>query len=218
MRFAARVDRDARALFMNIRIAVVSIGLAATSFAGPLLYPPSLPSMAEVHQRAVVWFVSRPGMGLVRVVPPEFYRPLSSEIVLIHGAKFRVKEMQLLGILKNDPPVAYSIGGRYMQSPHQFGDGLTPRPTDEAFKDHPSRPLTPEELNAIAAMESDIRKNIVPLEATPASTRLVGSIRAMTSCLDCHDVQKDDLLGAFSYTLERISGDAVPVKDAAATP
>jgi hypothetical protein len=203
---------------MNLRIVLVCLGLVATSLAGPVLYPESVPSMAEVHGKAVAWFVSRPGMGLARVVPPEFYQPLSAEIVSIHGEKYRVKEMQLLGILKHDPPVAYLIGERFLMSPHQFGEGFMPKPTEEAFKDHPSRPLTPTEQKAISAMKSDSRKDIVPLESTSNSTRIVGSIRAMTSCLECHDVQKDDLLGAFSYTLERLPGDSVPVRGTADKP
>ena len=33
--------------------------------------------------------------------------------------------------------------------------------------------------------------------------RMLGSVRAAKQCLDCHSVRRGDLLGAFSYLLDR---------------
>jgi hypothetical protein len=40
-------------------------------------------------------------------------------------------------------------------------------------------------------------------DATLNRIQMVGAIRASKQCLECHDVQRGDLLGAFSYELRR---------------
>ncbi len=39
------------------------------------------------------------------------------------------------------------------------------------------------------------------LRSTEAGVRMVGSLRAANQCVKCHDGQRGDLLGAFSYRL-----------------
>ena len=34
--------------------------------------------------------------------------------------------------------------------------------------------------------------------------RMLGALRATKQCLQCHDSQRGDMLGAFSYTLRRV--------------
>ncbi len=39
------------------------------------------------------------------------------------------------------------------------------------------------------------------VEESPSQTRMLGSIRAVRQCVECHSVKRGDLLGAFSYVL-----------------
>jgi hypothetical protein len=40
-------------------------------------------------------------------------------------------------------------------------------------------------------------------DATLNRIRMLGAVRASKQCLDCHEAQRGDLLGAFSYELRR---------------
>ena len=42
-----------------------------------------------------------------------------------------------------------------------------------------------------------------PGDSDGDGVRMVGAIRSTTQCVSCHDCERGDLLGAFSYTLKR---------------
>ena len=65
-----------------------------------------------------------------------------------------------------------------------------------------TRPLDEFESAALPVLE---RGEDLVKEVKENELRVLGSIRAMKQCLTCHDVQRGDLLGAFTYVLK---GDA----------
>ncbi|MFO0964167.1 MAG: DUF3365 domain-containing protein [Gemmataceae bacterium] len=100
-------------------------------------------------------------------------------------AKFwEVKQVDLIGLLKNDEPVVY-ISERL---PELKETGRAPK-----------RPL--DEFEAIALTHLEKGENLFG-RSRDGVIRMLGSVRAETSCLSCHEDKKaGDLLGAFSYTV-----------------
>ena len=75
-------------------------------------------------------------------------------------------------------------------------------PRMDELRDAPTRPLNTFEQQALAELR---RGQDIEIGTTPDRIRLLGSIRAVKHCLSCHDVERGELLGAFSYTLFRES-------------
>ena len=48
------------------------------------------------------------------------------------------------------------------------------------------------------------------MQSGGAEYQMLGSLRAAKPCLDCHNVQRGELLGAFSYRLTLAEGDVKP--------
>ena len=48
-----------------------------------------------------------------------------------------------------------------------------------------------------------LAKDDLVIHSNEGRLRVLGSIRASETCLECHAKKKGDLLGAFSYTLDR---------------
>jgi len=86
--------------------------------------------------------------------------------------------------LKHDPPAVYVTTN--LPRMRELANAVT-RPLD----DFESRGL-----NRILA------GNDLEVEANEKQLRVLGPIRAFTQCLTCHDVERGDLLGAFSYRME----------------
>ena len=74
-------------------------------------------------------------------------------------------------------------------------------PRMQDAKDAKTRPLTEFEEQGLKGLAKG--EDLVA-EATPNRIRMMGSVRARQACLKCHDAERGDLLGAFSYTLRRI--------------
>ncbi len=62
------------------------------------------------------------------------------------------------------------------------------------------RPLSEFEGRGLGALRAG---EDVMTEATTNHIRMLGALRASAQCLDCHQVRRGDLLGAFSYDLQR---------------
>ena len=69
-----------------------------------------------------------------------------------------------------------------------------------------ARPLDGFEREALAKLR---RGEDLIVQEAPQQMRMLGSIRAVHQCLDCHSVQRGELLGAFSY---RLASDESPAK------
>jgi hypothetical protein len=73
-------------------------------------------------------------------------------------------------------------------------------PQMNELRDAPTRPLVEFEATALTQLQAG--EDLVT-RATPNRIEMLGSLRAMQQCLDCHQVQRGELLGAFSYELIR---------------
>lgn len=96
-----------------------------------------------------------------------------------------VRRLELVSLLKHEKPVVYVTEN-------------LPRMEDTSRAK--TRPLNEFEESALKSLA---RGEDVIAEATTNSIRMMGSIRANNSCLKCHDVERGDLLGTFSYELQR---------------
>lgn len=98
-------------------------------------------------------------------------------------------------MLRHETPVTY------------VSDNL---PSMNELKDSPIRPLNAFEK---ASIESLRREKNVEIREDLNRIYMVGSIRAAKDCLDCHSVRRGELLGAFSYELQRVKPVPKPKDD-----
>jgi hypothetical protein len=77
-----------------------------------------------------------------------------------------------------------------------------PRMDRLSSDDAPTRPLDAFETDALAKLWKD---EDVVVKNDGDDYRMLGSLRAAKQCLDCHSVQRGELLGAFSYSLRHES-------------
>ncbi len=100
---------------------------------------------------------------------------------------WEVVRLDLVSLWLNDPPAVYD------------SDNL---PRMGELGSAPTR--------ALDSFETAALKHIATLNAvlqtqfSPGSIRVLGAIRASNACLECHDVRRDHLLGAFSYELRQV--------------
>jgi hypothetical protein len=101
---------------------------------------------------------------------------------------WRVRQMELVSLLKHDPPVAYED-----RQPIMMNAPLRePRPT---------RSLNEMEVASLEALE-DGKDRVFSWDSSEERLQMLGAIRAKDSCLKCHEVKRGDLLGAFTYWIE----------------
>jgi hypothetical protein len=99
--------------------------------------------------------------------------------------KWLVTRLELVSLLRYKEPAVYV-------------SAELPR-MDTLNKDR-VRPLSDFEGSALAALRGGEE---VVTEATTNHIRMLGALRASTQCLECHQVRRGDLLGAFSYDIQR---------------
>jgi len=99
--------------------------------------------------------------------------------------QWAIRRLELVSLLKHDTPRVY------------VSDNL---PRMEELKERPTRPLNAFETDAIPRLVES--KDLVA-RATINRIEMVGAIRVARQCLECHQVERGQLLGAFSYTLVR---------------
>ena len=73
-------------------------------------------------------------------------------------------------------------------------------PNMEELSDVPTRPLNSFEQAALERLHKGMD---VINKASLNKIEMIGSLRASKQCMQCHDVQRGALLGAFSYELLR---------------
>jgi hypothetical protein len=96
-----------------------------------------------------------------------------------------IRRLELVSLLKFDTPRVYVL------------DHL-PRMDQLSSDDAPTRPLDAFETEALAKLWRD---EDVVVKNDGDDYRMLGSLRAAKQCLDCHSVQRGELLGAFTYSL-----------------
>ncbi len=104
---------------------------------------------------------------------------------------WRVRQMELVSLLKHDPPVAYKDRGPIWMDPE----------TSHIPKKRPTRSLNELEVASLEAL-TEGRDRVVAWNESEQRLQLLGAIRAKDQCLKCHEVKRGDLLGAFTYWIE----------------
>jgi hypothetical protein len=99
--------------------------------------------------------------------------------------RWEVARLDLVSLFKHAEPVAY------------VSEEL---PRMDQLRKAPTRPL--DELEKTMLVELQQGEDLQVLLAGDR-IRMMGSIRAAKQCRDCHEVQRGELLGAFSYKLRR---------------
>jgi hypothetical protein len=89
------------------------------------------------------------------------------------------------------------IGLQLHETPVAYVSSELPR-MDELRK-APVRPLDRFESAALGHL---VGGEDLVVGRSPTGMRMVGSIRSTEGCLRCHEGQRGELLGAFSYTLQ----------------
>ncbi len=110
---------------------------------------------------------------------------------------WKVRKVQLVGLLKNPTPVVY------------LTDKMPDMKEAKEAKEVPTREL---DVFEKAALETIKGGESVKAEKHDKTMRVLGPIYAGQRCVKCHE-QKGQLLGAFSYELERVPFDAEKEKN-----
>jgi hypothetical protein len=137
----------------------------------------------EMQAFYVKSFVESDNFGERRMPALETHLP-----VTIAGKTYLVQKVQLVSLLKNDPPKVY--------------DNTYGNPARKELKDTKLRDMTEFEKKALA----DIKKGKAVVSDTAGKTPVVmGALRAQESCIECHKgTEKGALMGAFTYTLYEV--------------
>ena len=181
------------ALCTTVAVASVVLTSAQTPellFGGAARWPSDL----DMHRQFLERFKSAVGLGRSRMVSPSLQihdDMLLSLTVPSEDAsppetlRYRLKSLELIGVARHATPVAFVIGSH----------------TDRSAVDE-TRPLSRFEQRALASLGP---ANEVVGQTTRSGRDVVGAIRATAECTSCHSTSKaGDLLGAFSYRLERM--------------
>jgi hypothetical protein len=153
---------------------------------------PGVEDLRELNQESFLDFVNPKGFGLIEdkehvkgFQAHHFHAVPQLREWPGQAQRWRVQSLELVSLLTHDAPVAY------------VSKNL---PRMDELRDAPTRPLSPFEKNALAALKTG---EDLQMAATADRIRLLGSIRAIKQCLACHEGQRGELLGAFSYSLVR---------------
>jgi hypothetical protein len=102
-------------------------------------------------------------------------------------ARWLIQKIELVSLLTHEEPVVY------------LSDHL---PRMDELRAAPTRKLTDFEKLALETLKGG---GDLKVQSSANRIQVLGSIRAVTQCMKCHDVERGELLGAFSYYLKRDS-------------
>lgn len=155
---------------------------------------PSVEGLGLLHVDGVYDFASPESMGLIsrRRVAAGFQAhhftrmPGSEELVSpTTNERWLITRLELVSLLKQGKPAVY------------VSDHL---PRMAELQHARVRPLTPFEDDALKLLR---KGEDTAVAANANQIRMVGAIRAAKQCLRCHTAERGELLGAFTYHLQR---------------
>ena len=166
-----------------------------TVFTADVVPAPSIfvGALDQMHDDARNDFVDDDGFGYVRdrdhvsgFVPHGFLNCVPNlSIQKPTYQNWLTVRVELISMLKHERPVAYVS---------------TRLPNMSELRDAPVRELDVFELRALASLGEG---EDLCSEVQPGRIRALGSLRAMKQCIQCHEVERGTLLGAFSYEFIR---------------
>jgi hypothetical protein len=148
--------------------------------------PTANADVVELHERSLLNFSELRGIGYIkdRRHVAGFRPHRFAEVPDAAKAQLTVETVDLISLLRHPEPVAYVSADL---------------PRMEELRRAPIRPLDAVESSAIKQLREG--EDLISVDAD--RLRMVGSIRNLRQCVDCHGGERGDLLGAFSYTLRR---------------
>ncbi len=154
----------------------------------------------SLHLEGMMNFVEPDSWGLVIKPQQAFgFRPHGFTLPLqnmgqsyLKHAGLRLSSLQLISLHRFESPRVYVLEH-------------LPRMDQLIKEDVPTRELTRFELASTKQLED--ADSLVRFQSTPSNgLEMVGAIRAYQSCLECHNVRRGDMLGAFTYQFENAAG------------
>jgi hypothetical protein len=156
--------------------------------------------LRTLHDRHVQLFVNSPGNGIERMPSLHKLRTslLAKEVfplpesdgdseVSKDAPTWQIHRLELISLLKHDPPVAYASGDF---SVRMFN-----------LQSEKTRPLDAFEEASVKSLNDG---NSLVVQTDVDAIHMVGAVRAGADCLRCHTkAKKGELFGAFSYELRR---------------
>ncbi|MDZ4684822.1 MAG: hypothetical protein SH850_06990 [Planctomycetaceae bacterium] len=164
----------------------------------PATLPPNSAELHDLHRQGQLSFVDPRSLGFVDVrqaVPMTqavgfqahaFRTRPQLPSIGTSRVQWQVTEVELVSLLKETSPAVY-------QSDH------LPNLEHISHNDVPLRPLDAFETSALSRLQHG---EDVVIDDHPGEIRVLGSLRAVRQCLDCHSVNRGTLLGAFTYRLQ----------------
>ena len=153
---------------------------------------PSQDQLSDMHDHSILDFVNSKGFGFIknhrRVAGFRSHRFTQLPEVLVPDKQpelWKIQRVELVSLLKFDEPAVYLS---------------TNLPRMDELRDAKTRPLNAFEKEALKGLRGT---DELSFHQSGEEMQIVGAIRALTQCLKCHDVERGELLGAFSYRLRR---------------
>lgn len=160
----------------------------------------------EMHRVSIFDFVHPDGFGLktepgkYRGFLPHAFLQSPIDINSSYFGDLKLERLQLISLRRFDTPRAYDLD-------------YLPRMDHLENDDVATRPLTKFELNAVKILkerttqlpesEKDPSVSEIVLNQSEATFEMVGALRAMNSCLECHNAKRHELLGTFTYRFSK---------------
>ncbi len=143
------------------------------------------------------WRVGSDDLRFAGFQPHGFHYPVRGR--LQQPEAWSIRRLELVSLLRFDTPQVYVL------------DHL-PRMDQLSAEDVPTREL--DAFESAALKQLWFQEDLVMEESDDGTVRMMGALRAAEQCLECHTVQRGDLLGAFSYELQRLLGESSLGEDA----
>jgi hypothetical protein len=142
--------------------------------------------LRDMHLASVINFANARGFGLVisRQKVAGFQSHQFSAVP--RATEWRVQTIELVGLLMHQDPVIY------------ISSDL---PRMEELRNAPTRSLSVFEAAGIERLRQG---DDLYIRKTPETLRMLGAVRSVEQCIKCHGGERGDLLGAFSYRLQRV--------------
>jgi hypothetical protein len=142
--------------------------------------------LVDLHLGSVANFINPRGFGWI-VSRQKVAGFQSHQFRSIPQSKeWKIQTLDLVGLLMHDAPVVY------------ISDEL---PRMEKLRKVPTRGLDRFEAAGIDRLQEG---DELFIRETPETLRMLGAVRSIEQCVKCHGGQRGDLLGAFSYRLQRV--------------
>jgi len=139
----------------------------------------------NLHDESVVEFVNPDGFGYVKEQQVAGFQSHQFGKLPSSNREWSIASVDLVGLLLSETPRVYESKNL---------------PRMDELKSAPTRPLDRFETEGLERIRGG--EDLIVAQ-TASGVRMLGAIRSAKQCLQCHSGNRGDLLGAFTYRLER---------------